>query len=129
MPALCLPGAWRNARRCRSRPSGEADRRVRPGLANPLQETQTAEYLADKLEQSGYAVQRAVGITGIVAVLDSGFPGPTLGFRADMDALGHEKAGQVIPIHSCGHDAHSAIVITLAEEDTIRENCCLLRFV
>jgi len=81
-----------------------------------FQERQTSAYLADKLERSGYVVQKNVGITGIIAILDSGFPGPTVGFRADMDALGHEQDGQVVPIHSCGHDAHSAIVLTMAQE-------------
>ncbi|PPC77955.1 peptidase M20 [Pokkaliibacter plantistimulans] len=68
------------------------------------------------------------GFTGIVATLDSGRPGPTLGFRVDMDALDLDEAREeghrpcregFVSInenmtHACGHDAHTAIGLGLA---------------
>ncbi|MHC1775281.1 MAG: amidohydrolase [Lentimicrobium sp.] len=63
-----------------------------------------------------------LGGYGVLAVFDSGRPGPEVLFRADMDALPiHElnksdycsqKAGVS---HKCGHDGHSVILAGLAE--------------
>ncbi len=56
-------------------------------------EQQTAVRLADELEQLGYRVERNVGGTGIVALLENG-EGPLVMFRADMDGLPiEEKSG------------------------------------
>ena len=82
-----------------------------------FQEVKTAAYLADQLESAGFAVTRNVGdTTGIVGVFDSGVAGPTLALRADMDALGHVIDGVHCARHTCGHDAHSSMVLTAAEE-------------
>ncbi|HOI87114.1 MAG TPA: amidohydrolase [Lentimicrobium sp.] len=63
-----------------------------------------------------------VGGHGVVAVFDSGNPGPVVLFRADMDALPiGEKAdfphASVNPgvSHKCGHDGHTAILAGFAE--------------
>lgn len=58
---------------------------------------------------------------GIVAVVDSGRPGPRLAFRGDFDALPlteevelpfqSQIAGKM---HACGHDAHAAMVLGAA---------------
>ncbi|SDF03574.1 amidohydrolase [Sporolituus thermophilus] len=81
-----------------------------------FEEVKTSAFLADALRAAGYQVQTGVGGTGVVGVLDSGNPGPVLALRADMDALGHMVEGKPCAIHSCGHDAHSAMVLTVAEE-------------
>lgn len=69
------------------------------------------------------------GFTGIVAKLETGRPGPTLGFRVDMDALDLNEwqddthrpwrdgfascnAGMM---HACGHDGHTAIGLGVAQ--------------
>ena len=36
--------------------------------------------------------------------------------RADIDALGHIVDGKLCAMHTCGHDAHSAMVLIAAEE-------------
>jgi amidohydrolase len=73
--------------------------------------------LADKLEKAGFQTTRHVGgTTGIIGVYDSGIAGPTLALRADMDALGHVIDGVHCARHTCGHDAHSSMVLTAAEE-------------
>ncbi|MFM2485364.1 amidohydrolase [Celerinatantimonas yamalensis] len=70
----------------------------------------------------------ANGFTGIVATLDSGKPGPTIGYRVDMDALDLDEVDDPnhIPsqagfgsvnermMHACGHDGHTAIGLGLA---------------
>ncbi|RKD85628.1 amidohydrolase [Kushneria marisflavi] len=72
--------------------------------------------------------QLSGGFTGVVGVLDTGRPGPTLGYRIDMDALdleesreashrpaqqgfGSQNAGMM---HACGHDGHTTIGLGLA---------------
>jgi amidohydrolase len=81
-----------------------------------FQEVKTAAFLAAALEKAGYQVQTGLGGTGVTGLLPSGRPGPTVALRADMDALAHEVGGQNCAIHSCGHDAHCAMVLTAAEE-------------
>lgn len=50
-------------------------------------EERTAGLVAQRLRPLGYQVRERVGKTGLVALLDTGVPGPTLALRADMDAL------------------------------------------
>lgn len=82
-----------------------------------FQEVKTSKYLAEALTKAGYEVKTGLaGGTGITGMLRSGKPGPTVGLRADIDALAHEIDGKHCAIHSCGHDSHSSIVLTVAEE-------------
>jgi amidohydrolase len=81
-----------------------------------FQEEKTSAYLAEKLESFGYEVSRGYGGTGVVGVLKGKMPGPVVGLRADMDALGHEIDGEAVAIHSCGHDSHCAMVLAAAEQ-------------
>lgn len=82
-----------------------------------FEEHKTAAYIALQLKKAGYQVTENIGgTTGIMALYDSGKPGPTLALRADMDALGHIIDGHHCAMHTCGHDAHSSIVLTTAEE-------------
>jgi amidohydrolase len=66
-------------------------------------------------------VRAGVGKTGVVAVLEGARPGPTIGIRADMDALPiHEQSGvpfaSKVPgkMHACGHDVHTVIALGVA---------------
>ncbi|WP_425058950.1 Hippurate hydrolase [Sporomusa carbonis] len=81
-----------------------------------FKEVKTAAFLAGQLQHSGYQIQTGVGGTGVIGTLTSSRPGPTLALRADMDALPHVIDGQDAAIHSCGHDAHAAIVLAAAQE-------------
>jgi len=82
-----------------------------------LQEVKTSAYLAEKLEKAGFTVTTNVaGATGIIGVYDSGIEGPTLALRADMDALGHIIDGVLCARHTCGHDSHSSMLLSAAEE-------------
>ena len=93
-------------------------------------EQQTAARLADELGQLGYRVERNVGGTGIVALLENG-EGPLVMFRADMDGLPvEEKSGlsyasrarqvdpngnEVFVMHACGHDVHITSLVGTAQ--------------
>lgn len=80
-------------------------------------EYKTSKFIGDELEEIGYRVYRNVGdSTGIIGELDSGRPGPILGIRADMDALSYEINGEIEYRHTCGHDAHSSMVLATAKE-------------
>ncbi len=94
------------------------------------QEVRTAKLVADHLTALGYEVKTGVGRTGLVALLRGGKPGPVVALRADMDALPVKEEvdvpfaskvlatwrGQQVPVmHACGHDAHVAILMGVAE--------------
>jgi amidohydrolase len=80
------------------------------------EEIRTAAFLAEQLTLAGYEIQTGIGGTGVAGILRGDKPGPTLALRADMDALHHIVNGKECAIHSCGHDAHSAMVLCAAEE-------------
>src|SRR5215471_8160148 len=83
--------------------------------ANPelgFEEYRTSEFVARKLAEFGCQVHRHVGRTGVIGVLQTG-NGPSIGLRADMDALPIEEANDVPyrsrspgRMHACGHDGH-----------------------
>ncbi len=100
-----------------------------PELGN--REVRTAKIVADHLRALGLdSVQEGVAHTGVVGVLKGGRPGPVVALRADMDAL--PVAEEVdVPfksqvrtewngmqcgvMHACGHDAHTAFLMGVAE--------------
>src|SRR6266853_1116303 len=99
-----------------------------PELSN--RETRTAAVVADHLRSLGLPTQTGVAHTGVVALFDSGRPGPVIALRADMDALpvceqvdlpfaSKQRAtfnGQEVGVmHACGHDCHVAILMGVAE--------------
>ncbi|WP_240041185.1 M20 peptidase aminoacylase family protein [Paenibacillus ginsengarvi] len=74
-------------------------------------EVNTNAYLCRALDRIGVSYETFPDQTGVVAIWDEGVPGPTVGLRADIDALPHEWKGKQLAIHSCGHDAHMTIVL------------------
>ncbi|MCS7055922.1 MAG: amidohydrolase [Thermoflexales bacterium] len=94
-----------------------------PELA--FQEVRTAGIVAERLAQLGYEVQTGVGQTGVVGVLEGGQTtarSHTLLLRFDMDALPIQEAVDTPfksrydgKMHACGHDAHTAIGLGVAE--------------
>ena len=90
-----------------------------PELA--FEEHRTAALVADKLEAWGYAVERNIGGTGVVATLVRGKGSKRLGIRADMDALPITEATGLDyaschtgVMHACGHDGHTAMLLAAA---------------
>ncbi|HUF24676.1 MAG TPA: amidohydrolase [Vicinamibacterales bacterium] len=87
-----------------------------------FRETRTAALVAERLKALGYEVRTGVGVTGVVGVLRGGKPGPVVAIRADMDALPIPELIDVpykstVPNvkHACGHDAHTAMTLGVAE--------------
>ena len=86
-----------------------------------LEEHRTADIVARKLEEWGLEVHRGVGKTGVVGVLRNG-SGPSIGLRADMDALPMEEQTN-LPyssrntgrMHACGHDGHTTMLLGAAK--------------
>lgn len=85
-----------------------------------FEETRTSERIAEELQATGLRVRTGVGGTGVVGYLGEGRP--SVGIRADMDALPiHEEntapyASKVPGVmHACGHDAHVAMAIAAAQ--------------
>lgn len=87
-----------------------------------FEEVKTSELIARTLRELGLDVQTGVAKTGVVAVLEGGYPGPVVLLRFDMDALpireetGVEYASCVEgKMHACGHDGHVAVGLTTAK--------------
>ncbi|MBM3296956.1 MAG: amidohydrolase [Candidatus Aminicenantes bacterium] len=93
-------------------------------------EFRTAALVADFLRGLGLEVRTGIGGTGVLGVLRGGKPGPTVGFRGDMDALPiTEETGlpfasrmkdvhdgrETGVMHACGHDIHTTVLLGVAE--------------
>lgn len=104
------------------------DFHAHPELGN--NETRTAGIVARHLESLGIEVKTGVAKTGVVGILKGGKPGPVVALRADMDALPVTERGnlpfaskvkanyngqEVGVMHACGHDAHVAMMMGVAE--------------
>ena len=115
-----------------------------PELGN--REFRTAKKIENHLVSLGIEVETQIAYTGVVGLIRGGLPGPTIAFRADMDALPvEEKTGvpfaskvrttylgnDVGVMHACGHDAHVAILMGVAEflatnKDKLKGNIMLI---
>ncbi|MBB4825414.1 amidohydrolase [Sporosarcina luteola] len=76
------------------------------------EEVNTTAYLKEQLEEAGCAVSVFEDCTGVIGNIGN-FTGnvPIIALRADMDALWQEVDGNMKANHSCGHDAHMAMVL------------------
>lgn len=84
-------------------------------------EERTSQIIAEKLAALGFEVQRGIGQTGVVGLLDGSEPGPVVMVRFDMDALPIQeetiltfKSTNAGVMHACGHDGHMAMGLALA---------------
>jgi len=102
--------------------------------ANPelsFMEVETAALIAKELRANSFQVYEEIGGTGVAGVLRNG-DGPTVMYRADMDALAvredtgldyqstvikPDRNGVEYPVaHFCGHDAHVTWLIGVAKQ-------------
>lgn len=94
----------------------------------------TAAFIADRLREFGVdEIHTGIATSGIVAIINgqgADAPGaPTIGLRADMDALPiHEITGadyaSTVPgkMHACGHDGHVTMLLGAAKYLTETRN-------
>lgn len=88
--------------------------------ANPeigLKEFRTAQIVFDQLVAADIEAERGIGVTGVVGTVRGSRPGPTIGLRADMDALPIVEQAP-LPyastnglMHACGHDGHTTMLL------------------
>jgi amidohydrolase len=94
------------------------------------QEHRTAQQVAGKLREYGFAVQEGIGGTGVVGSLSNG-SGPAVLLRCELDALpvredtgapyastatARDASGHEVPVaHACGHDMHMACMLGMAK--------------
>lgn len=85
-------------------------------------EQRTQGVILERLRSLGIAEVRPIARTGVTGLVKGGQPGRCVLWRADMDALPvPEKSSlsfasqQENVMHACGHDAHMAIGLGLAE--------------
>ncbi|MBN2547837.1 MAG: amidohydrolase [Anaerolineales bacterium] len=86
-----------------------------------FKEFRTASIVAQELRKLTLDVTTGVGETGVVTTIEGASPGEVALLRFDMDALpiteqtGAEYASENPGVmHACGHDAHTAIGLTVA---------------
>ena len=99
-----------------------------PELSN--REFNTGKKIAEILTEMGLKVDTGIAKTGVIGVLETGRPGPTIGLRADIDALPvvervdlpfksiekSEYLGKEVGVmHACGHDTHIAMLLGAAK--------------
>ncbi len=83
---------------------------------------ETAAFVAARLREIGVdELHEGIATTGIVALIHGAEAGPTIGLRADMDALPIEEAvdrpwrsQRPGRMHACGHDGHTAMLLGAA---------------
>ena len=99
-----------------------------PELGN--REFRTSKLVAEHLLSLGLEVKTGIAHTGVVGILRGKKDTPVVALRADMDALPVTEAvdvpfaskvktqyegREVGVMHACGHDAHTAILMAVAE--------------
>jgi len=99
-----------------------------PELGN--REVRTQELIVNRLKSLGIEVRTPIAHTGVIGILHGAKSGKVVALRADMDALPVVEQvdvpfkstvrttfnGQDVGVmHACGHDAHVAILLGVAE--------------
>ncbi|OOG49605.1 amidohydrolase [Rhodanobacter sp. C01] len=99
-----------------------------PELSN--REVRTSALVTTELKKLGLEVHTGIAHTGVVGLLKGDLPGPRLAIRADMDALpvteevdlpfaskamGEYRGKPTGVMHACGHDAHTAMLLGMAQ--------------
>lgn len=93
-----------------------------------FKEFKTSSFIVDKLKSFGIEVHQGLGGTGVVGILKNG-SGPTIGIRADIDALPIKEQNDIEHksthencMHACGHDGHTSVLLGTAKYLSQHEN-------
>lgn len=85
-------------------------------------EYKTAQYITNFYDTLDIPYKKNVGGNGVIATLKGGKPGKTIALRADFDALPIQDEKDVPykskidgVMHACGHDGHTATLLTIAK--------------
>jgi amidohydrolase len=88
-----------------------------------FEEVRTADVVAQKLTEWGIPVVRGMGTTGVVGIIKAGRSERAIGLRADMDALPMQEKNTFShasqhdgKMHACGHDGHTAMLLSAAQQ-------------
>ncbi len=84
---------------------------------------ETAGFVVEKLREFGIdQIETGIAKSGVVAVIEGRGAGPTIGLRADMDALPINEATGLAyasenegKMHACGHDGHTTMLLGAAK--------------
>jgi amidohydrolase len=82
----------------------------------------TAAFVVERLKEFGITeIHTGIAKTGVVAIIEGKGAGPTIGLRADMDALPLDEItgadwASTVPgkMHACGHDGHTTMLLGAA---------------
>ncbi|WP_166416432.1 M20 aminoacylase family protein [Cochlodiniinecator piscidefendens] len=83
---------------------------------------ETAAFVVERLREFGITeIHEGIAQSGVVAIIEGQGEGPTIGLRADMDALPMEETtgleyASTVPgkMHACGHDGHTTMLLGAA---------------
>ena len=83
---------------------------------------ETAAFVVERLKEFGITdIHTGIATSGVVAIIQGNGEGPTIGLRADMDALPMEEItgadyASKTPgkMHACGHDGHTTMLLGAA---------------
>lgn len=84
---------------------------------------ETAAFVVARLREFGVdEIHEGIATSGVVAIIEGNVAGPTIGLRADMDALPMDETTGVdyastVPgkMHACGHDGHTTMLLGAAK--------------
>lgn len=87
-----------------------------------FEEYKTSAFIKEKLTEYGIPMMEGITGTSVVGILEGSKPGPTVAFRADIDALPVNEENDLCyksqtpnVMHACGHDCHCATLLTFAK--------------
>ena len=93
-----------------------------------FEENRTSDLVAAKLDEFGIEIHRGLAKTGVIGTIRNG-DGPSIGLRADMDALPLEEkntfkhaSSNPGTMHACGHDGHTAMLLGAAKHLAASKN-------
>ena len=84
---------------------------------------ETAAFVVERLREFGVdQIHEGIATSGVVAFIEGNGTGPTIGLRADMDALPMEETTGLSyastvkgKMHACGHDGHTTMLLGAAK--------------